>query len=118
MCVRAHRYALAKVTGAPLRSDELGLHGCDNPLCVRVVDPAAAAPGTQLHVVTGTQAQNMQRMGRRGRGGGRAAIPGRGRGLAARVRHSRALRDAVRHGWDADAVAAALLDAAERLTLW
>jgi hypothetical protein len=85
---------------------------------VRVVDPATAAPGTAFHVVTGTQAQNMQRMVRRGRGGGRPPIPLRGEQLAARVRRVRALRAAVRHGWDAEAVAAALLDAQEHLTLW
>jgi len=40
--------------------------------------------GTQLHVVAGSQAQNMQRMGRRCRGGGRPAFPRRGHALAAR----------------------------------
>jgi hypothetical protein len=39
-------------------------HPEEVPLCVRVVDPATAGAGTALHVVTGTQAQNMQRMGR------------------------------------------------------
>jgi len=45
----------------------------------RVVDPATAGAGTALHVVTGTQAQNMQRMGRRGRGGGQTTDPDAGR---------------------------------------
>ena len=69
--VRAHRYAPAVALGGrELPASEMGLHECDNPLCVRVLDPAGAGPGAALHVVTGTQAQNMQRMGRRGRGGG------------------------------------------------
>jgi hypothetical protein len=117
--VRAHRYALAVALGGrELPAAELALHECDNPLCVRVVDPAQAVAGAAVHVVTGTQAQNMQRMGRRGRGGGRAAIPVRGEQLAARVRRSRALRAAVRGGWDGEAVAAAFLDVQGRLTLW
>lgn len=69
-------------------------------------------------MVAGSQAQNMERMGRRGRGGGRAAIPVRGQGLAERVRGSRALREAVKDGWDEAAVAVALLGAQDRLTLW
>jgi hypothetical protein len=67
-------------------------------VCVRVIDPATAPVGALLHVVSGSQAQNMQRMGRRGRGGGRPPIPGRGEPLAARVRRSVALREAVRDG--------------------
>ncbi|HYR12764.1 MAG TPA: hypothetical protein VEQ67_00890 [Mycobacterium sp.] len=63
--VRAHRYALAVALGGrELPATEMAPHECDNPLCVRVVDPATAGAGTALHVVTGTQAQNMQRMGR------------------------------------------------------
>ncbi len=113
--VRAHRYALAVALGGrELPATEMAPHECDNPLCVRVVDPATAGAGTASHVVTGTQAQNMQRMGRRGRGRGRPPIPMRGEQLAARVRRSRALRN----GWDAEAVTAALLDAQEHLTLW
>jgi hypothetical protein len=56
-------------------------------------------------------------MGRRGRGGGRPPIPVRGEQLAARVRRSLALREAVRDGWDADAVAEALLGSQDP-TLW
>jgi hypothetical protein len=108
--VRAQRYALAVALGGrELLGWEMALHECDNPLCVRVIDPATAPAGTALHAVTGSQAQNMARMGRRGRGGGRAVIPVRGQGLAARVRRSRALREAVKDGWDEEAVAAALL---------
>jgi hypothetical protein len=117
--VRAHRYALAmSLGGRELAPWVMGLHECDNPLCVKVVEPATARLGTALHVVSGTQAQNMQRMGWRGRGGGRRAIPSRGEQLAARVRRSRALRAAVRDGWDGAAVAAALLDGADAPTLW
>ena len=117
--VRAHRYALAVALGGrELPASEMALHECDNPLCVKVVDPASSPAGTRLHVVAGSQAQNMARMGRLGRGGGRARVPARGENLAARVRRSRALRAAVRHGWDAEAVASALLDAQGRLTLW
>jgi hypothetical protein len=95
--VRAHRYALAVVlVGRELPGWEMALHECD-PLCVRVVDPATAAPGTASHVVTGSQRQNMARMA-----GVAAAGDGRrfrctGAGLA---------------------MAAALLDAEDRLTLW
>jgi hypothetical protein len=78
--VRAHRYALAVALGGrELPATEMAPHECDNPLCVRVVDPATAGAGTALHVVTGTQAQNMQRMGRRGRGGGQTTDPDAGR---------------------------------------
>jgi hypothetical protein len=106
------------LSGRELPAWEMGLHECDIPLCVKVLDPATTGIGMPLHVVTGTQAQNMRRMGRRGRGGGRSPIPVRGQQLAARVRRSRALHAAVRDGWDGEAVAAALLDADDRLTLW
>lgn len=32
----AHRYALARWLTVPLGPDELGLHECDMPLCVKV----------------------------------------------------------------------------------
>jgi hypothetical protein len=58
--VRAHRYALAAtLDGRELPGSALALHDCDNPLCVRVIDPARAPAGALLHVVTGSQAQNM-----------------------------------------------------------
>jgi hypothetical protein len=101
--VRAHRYALAaSLRGRELPGSALALHQCDNALGVRVTDPAGAPAGVLLHVVTGSQAQNMQRMGRR-------TIPGRGELLAVRVCRSVVLRAAVRDGWDGAAVAAALL---------
>jgi hypothetical protein len=114
LCVRAHRYALAKATGAPLRGDQLGLHECDIPLCVRVSLPGEMG---QLHVVAGSQRDNMIRMGRTGRGGGRIAIRRGDLGRAARRARSLALREAVREGWDREAVRAALLGSTEP-TLW
>jgi hypothetical protein len=66
LCVRANRYALAKASGAPLPGDQLALHGCDIPLCVRVSRPGELG---RLHIVAGTQRDNMIRMGRMGRGG-------------------------------------------------
>ena len=70
LCVRPHRWALSRSLGRPLAAEEFGLHECDNPLCVKV-----SAPGSQrLHVVLGDQRDNMVRMGRMGRGGGRRAI--------------------------------------------
>jgi hypothetical protein len=48
--VRAHRYALAAtLDGRELPGSALALHDCDNPLCVRVIDPASAP---SLRVVT------------------------------------------------------------------
>jgi hypothetical protein len=70
-----------------------------------------------LHVVPGTQRDNMVMMVRAGRGGGRVAV-GRGdNGVRARRARAVALREAVRDGWDADAVGAALLGSQEP-TLW
>lgn len=66
------------------------------------------------HVVAGTQFDNMRRMARARRGGGRPTI--RGLGLKARRARSVALREAVRGAvWDADAVANALLGVEPRL---
>jgi hypothetical protein len=109
LCVRPNRYALAMSTGYPLGADVLALHECDNPICVKV-NPGLVTP---QHVVAGTQSQNMLRMGRGRRGGGRPSI--RGVGREARRARSVALREAVRHGWDADAVREALLGAEPRL---
>ena len=80
-------------------------------MCVRVTCPGETGP---RHVVAGTQRDNMARMGRTGRGGGRRVIRGGGR-LARRAR-SVALREAARHGWDEAAVTAALLGSDP--TLW
>jgi hypothetical protein len=68
-----------------------------------------------MHVVAGTQRDNMIRMGRTGRGGGHTPV--RCDGRVARRARSVALREAVRNGWDSEAVQGALLGSRE-LTLW
>ena len=102
ICVRPNRYALARWTGQPLEAAVLALHECDVPLCVKVANLAAR----RLHVVAGTQRDNMIRMAYTGRGGGRPVV--RRDGLRARRARSVALREAVRDGWDSAAVGAAL----------
>jgi hypothetical protein len=109
LCVRPHRYALAMAAGA-LAAGVLGLHECDNPVCVKV-----AADGEIEHVVAGSQGDNMDRMVKMRRGGGRYLVR-RGDSRVARRERSVALREAVRHGWDAAAVEAALLG--NQPTLW
>ena len=109
--LRANRYALAAARdGVALQPWVRALHGCNNPACVRVSRPGETG---LLHVVGGSQRDNMLMMAGARRGGGRAAIRTRGAGVAAR----RARAVAVRCGWDADAVAAALLGSAEAI-LW
>jgi hypothetical protein len=110
LCVRPNRYALALTTGTVLGGDVFALHECDNPVCVKVSPCAARC----RHVVAGTQQENMERMARARRGGGRPSI--RGIGRQARRARSVALREAVRHGWDEQAVQRALLGADP--TLW
>ncbi len=113
--LRSNRYALALARrGAPLEPWERSLHGCDVPLCVR---PSVADElGRPRHVYAGTQRDNMEQMGRSGRGGGRVAVRRGNAGLLARRERSLALREAVRDGWDAQAVADALAGA--HPTLW
>jgi hypothetical protein len=103
--VRPHRYAAALVLGIVLGPDDVVEHEVyDNPICVRAeLDPATG------HVWPSTQADNLARMGQRGRGGGawwqwRWSATDRAT-LAAR---SRAQREAVRNGWDPVALRAAL----------
>lgn len=116
--VRTSRYALAvALEGEYLAPDVMALHGCDNPVCARVVDVTDTLLGVPAHVVGGDQRQNMVRMARMRRGGGRPPIVTRGAGVAARVQRSRAIREAVQHGWDAERVASALLGAVQP-TLW
>lgn len=110
LCVRPHRYALAIVSGV-VAAGVLGLHECDNPVCVKVTD----ATDPHQHVVSGSQGDNMERMARMRRGGGRYALR-RLDSRAIRRERSVALREAVRHGWDAAAVQAALLG--DQPTLW
>lgn len=111
LCVRPHRYALALASGGELAAGVLGLHDCDNPLCTKVAPPQAWIQ----HVVAGTQGDNMARMARMRRGGGRFLVR-RGGGRESRRERSVALREAVREGWDRDAVQAALIGDAP--TLW
>ena len=99
LCVRPNRYALALATGSALGADVFALHECDNPVCIKVSGPGALCE----HVVAGTQLDNMRRMARARRGGGRPTI--RGLGREARRARSVALRQAVQGGvWDADAL--------------
>lgn len=116
--VRTSRYALAlALSGRELEPEVMGLHNCDNTVCVRVVQAGDVLRGVPAHVVGGDQRANMARMVRMRRGGGRRAILARGAGLAARVERARALREAVKHGWDEQRVAAALLGTAQP-SLW
>jgi len=114
--VRANRYAwAAALDGAPLEPWVRALHECcNNTACVRV---SSAGETGLLHVVPGSQRDNMVMMARAGRCGGRVAVRRGDNGVKARRARAVALRDAVRDGWDADAVAAALLGSKEP-TLW
>jgi hypothetical protein len=113
--VRANRYALAAALDeAALEPWVRALDGCNNTACVRV---SAATDTGLLHVLAGTQRDNMLMMARAGRGGGRVAVRRGDNGVRARQGRAMALRAAVRDGWDAAAVAAALLGSADP-TLW
>jgi hypothetical protein len=113
--VRPNRYALAAaLAGKPLEPWVRALHGCNNLACVRV---SLTDEIGLLHVVPGTQRDNMLMMARAGRGGGRVAIRRGDNGMKARRARAVALREAVRNGWDAVAVEAALLGS-EDPTLW
>ncbi|GAA2429176.1 hypothetical protein GCM10009856_44970 [Mycolicibacterium llatzerense] len=116
--VRSSRYALALSLGGKILAPTiLALHTCDDPVCARVTPLNDVERGIAEHVVGGTQRDNMERMVRMRRGGGRPAIIARGAGVAARAERSRAIRAAVADGWDADRVYAALLGTAQP-TLW
>ncbi len=100
--VRANRYALATaMNGKALEPWVRALHGCDNPACVR-----ASLPGEigLLHIIGGSQRDNMMMTARAGRGGGRVAVRRGDHGIKARRARAVALREAVRHRWDAEAV--------------
>lgn len=116
--VRTSRYALALASpGHELAPSVMGLHECDNTICVRVVLEPDVLRGVPAHVIGGDQRANMARMARMRRGGGRRAILARGAGVAARVERARAIRAAVKDGWDQERVAAALLGPRQPL-LW
>jgi hypothetical protein len=68
-CARPHRYALA-VTGGSVAAGLPGLHECDNPVCVKI----AAETDVRGHVVSGSQCDNVERIARMRRGGGRHAV--------------------------------------------
>jgi hypothetical protein len=74
-CVRPNRYALALESGAVLSADVFALHECDIPVCVKV----SPSECLRQHVMAGTQHENMRRMARARRGGGRPTIRGLGR---------------------------------------
>lgn len=113
--VRANRYALAAaLRGQALEPWVRALHGCDNPACVRVSLPGQIG---LLHIIGGSQRDNMQMMARARRGGGRVVVRRGDHGVKARRARAVALREAVRHGWDAEAVEAALLGSTDP-TLW
>lgn len=113
--VRAHRYALAASMGGDVLEPWVkALHGCNNTACVRVGPPG---DGGLVHVFSGSQRDNMEMMGRAGRGGGRPAVRRGRHGVRARRERAVALRDAVRNGWDAAGVEAALLGSSAP-TLW
>ncbi|MFL0286872.1 hypothetical protein ACJH6J_23895 [Mycobacterium sp. SMC-18] len=86
-------------------------------MCTRTVPLLEVERGIAEHVVGGSQRDNMERMVRMRRGGGRPAIVARGAGVRARAERSRAIRAAVADGWDASRVTAALLGTAQP-TLW
>ena len=99
--VRANRYALAAAQdGVALEPAVRALHGCDNPVCVRVSWPRETG---LVHVVGGSQRDNMEMMARAGRGGSRPLVRRGMVGLAQRRARAVALRRAVRDGWDAEA---------------
>jgi len=113
--VRANRFALAaSLNGKALEPWVRALHGCDNPVCVRTSQPAELG---LLHIIGGSQRDNMVMMARAGRGGGRVVVRRGDHGLKARRARAVALREAVRHGWDAEAVEGALLGSTDP-TLW
>lgn len=107
--VSAPRYALAAALGVAMGEVDVAEHVvCDEPICVRA-HPGLVDGGIG-HLSVSTQADNLQSMGRRGRGGG-TPRPWHGRGpdRAARAARSRALRDAVKaHGWDPERMAEAV----------
>jgi hypothetical protein len=113
--VRANRYALAAaMNGKALEPWVRALHGCDNPACAR-----ASLPGETglLHIIGGSQRDNMLMMARARRGGGRVLVRRGDHRVKAHRARAVALREAVRHGWDAEAVEAALLGSTDP-TLW
>jgi hypothetical protein len=96
--VKPHRYAVAWKLGLAVAYGQVIEHvDCDNPLCC-YADPDPA----RGHIWPSTQADNLRRMARKGRGGGSGWWRRKWSGLTRteRAERSRQLRDAVRDGWD------------------
>ena len=103
--IRAHRYALALVTGSLDALGELHVcHVCDNPICVR------AETGPASHLYAGTAFDNMADRAARGHHNQQwAAAFFRYETKQERAHAARVLRDHVRvHGYDPEAVATLL----------
>lgn len=97
--VKPHRYAVAWKLGIPVVHNQVIEHiVCDNPLCCH------AHPDREHgHIWPSTQAANLRRMARKGRGGGSGWCYRKWSGLnrTERAMRSRELRDViVEHGWD------------------
>lgn len=71
--VRANRYALAPPRTVKTLEPWVwcALHGCDNPACVRTSLPGDTG---LLHIIGGSQRDNMQMMARARRDGGHALV--------------------------------------------
>lgn len=70
--IRANRYPLAAaLQGQALEPWVRALHGCDNPVCVRVSLPGQIG---LPHIIGGSQRDNMQMMARARRDGGRVVV--------------------------------------------
>lgn len=103
--IRAHRYALALLTGSLDDLDELHVcHVCDNPICVRAEDNPTS------HLYAGTAFDNMADRAARGHHNQQpAATFFRHETKQERAHKARVLRDHVRvHGYDPEAVATLL----------
>jgi hypothetical protein len=113
--LRGNRYALAlSRNGATLESWERALPGWVRPVCVRV---SVARETGLLHVVAGTQRDNMIMMARAGRAGGRPQVRRGECPAGGRQARAVALREAACDGWDADAVAQVLVGTQDP-TVW
>ena len=70
--VRANHFALAAAMGrAALHPAVRARHGCNNTACVRVSGHGETG---LLHIMTGSQRNNMEMMARARRGGGRPQV--------------------------------------------
>lgn len=89
--LRAPAFLRVAIASGAMAAGVLGLHECDNPMCVKI----AATTDRQAHVVSGSQGDDIERMARMRRGGGRHAV----RRFDSRgVRRTRSVRCAPRCG--------------------